>query len=187
MNRLFDKTLCLIMLLAISIACNDNHPLETEGPEENIDDPGKPNNPHDPGGCSELAFLERFGKEWLMVGAMAEDPFFQRNPNLMDVRYIYLADAIFTGPEVPSQYREADSRWWGWWQDHSQTLPNFDQHFQWVAELKNIIKKPLVSAEIIQGICWQDFSKPLTTTGESIFGQFASVATMEMRHNLKKT
>ena len=71
-------------------------------------------------GGADIPFLEHFGKNRLLVGAMAENPFFQQNPNLFDVRYIYLADAIFTGPEVPSQFREEDSRWWGWWQDRQQ-------------------------------------------------------------------
>ncbi|MCL2066171.1 MAG: hypothetical protein FWG99_01750 [Treponema sp.] len=69
---------------------------------------------------SEKEFLEHFGKGRLLIGAMANDPFFAQNPNLLDVRYLYLSDAIFTGPAVPTQFNAADERWWGWWQDRSR-------------------------------------------------------------------
>ena len=124
MKRFHSIILCLLcIVLAVSTACQDNNlpdedPNEIPGSKEPGEEPGK--NPDISGTCPERVFLEHFGKEQLMVGAMAEDPFFQQNPDLMDVRYIYLADAIFRGPAVPSQYNEADSRWWGWWQDHRQ-------------------------------------------------------------------
>ena len=68
--------------------------------------------------CPEKAFLDHFGKERLMVGAMADDSFFQQNPNLLDVRYIYLADAIFDS-ETPCSSCASQCRtsWWGCWQD----------------------------------------------------------------------
>ena len=116
----FHSIVCLLcIVLAIHTACNDNN-LPDVDPDEIVDGKEPGENPVISGSCPEKSFLEHFGKERLMVGAMADDPFFQRNPDLMDVRYIYLADAIFRGPAVPTQYNDADSRWWGWWQDHRQ-------------------------------------------------------------------
>ena len=128
MKRFFLQIFFLLLVLSMFSTCKDAREPENEEPEEIVENPNEPDEPNDPdepkpvepGNCSEETFLEHFGKERLLIGAMAEDPFFQSNPNLMDVRYIYLADAIFVGPEVPTQYREADSRWWGWWQDRQQ-------------------------------------------------------------------
>ena len=102
MKKFCSQILCPVMIvMAMSTAC-------TEADKADYPDYGTEND-----------FLAYFGKDRLMIGAMAEDPFFQQNPDLVDVRYIYLADRIFTGLEVPVQYRPEDGSWWGWWQAHS--------------------------------------------------------------------
>ena len=122
MNCLFYNMLCLILVFTTAVACKDDHQPEVENkdPEENVDPKENVDDPNKPGMCPEATFLKSFDKERLLIGAMAEDMFFTQNPNVLDVRYIYLADAIFTGPEAPTQYMDADSRWWGWWQDRQQ-------------------------------------------------------------------
>ena len=108
MKKICYKTI-LIVIMAIFATCNKPIESPIDKPEE-IDEPVN---------SLAKAFLEYFDKDRLMIGAMAEDPFFQQNPNLLDVRYIYLADRIFRGPEVPTQYHPEDGSWWGWWQAHN--------------------------------------------------------------------
>ena len=98
-------------------------------------------------------FLDVFDKNRLMIGAMAGSAdnasFWQKNKGLLDVRYMYLADAFWCGPtDVPTVYNSAVCNmvhdpingrsennymvhpntdwspawhWWGWWQDRTNT------------------------------------------------------------------
>jgi len=80
-----------------------------------------------PKACLERDFLNYFGKNRLMVGAQAERVFFQtqQNRGLMDVRYLYLANAVSTSPDntpclscaeaCNPSYHPGDSGWWGCW------------------------------------------------------------------------
>jgi len=75
----------------------------------------------EPDTCLERAFLDYFGKERLMVGAQADRVFFsaQANRGLMDVRYLYLANAVSASPDnTPCSSCDASCNphhWWGCW------------------------------------------------------------------------
>jgi len=94
--------------------------------------------------CPEKSLLEHFGKNRLMVGAMAEDAFFQQNPNLMDVRYLYLADAIFDS-ETPCSSCGSQCRasWWGCWQ--SSQLPPGQYLRDFLSKAENAHQIPMVT------------------------------------------
>jgi len=68
--------------------------------------------------CPGNAFLSHLGKNRLMVGMMPEehDLFSWQNPALVDVRYIYIADAVPVTDQSPATCAQnPQSRWWGCW------------------------------------------------------------------------
>ena len=79
--------------------------------------------------CDARELVEYFGKNRVMIGAQAQPAFFSANPGIMDVRYIYIANAVAPGPGIPEICTPGLDGWWGCWNSPpGQYLRSFIQY-----------------------------------------------------------